>query len=146
MPSPGISKHTLVPASGNSSTSPVNAGLGVDHDRQRLVVDDDELGGVLALVALLGHDDGDRLADEADDVVGEERAGHRGREHEEVERHRRGEVEVGGGEHAHARPERPAASEVSMPTMRAWAIDRPHVGDVRRPLERAGRRCTCRRW
>ena len=49
---------------------------GVDHRRQRLVVDDDELGGVDALGAGLGEDDGDDVPDEADDVAGEERSSH----------------------------------------------------------------------
>ena len=39
--------------------------LGIDDGGQRVVVDEDELGRVLALVALLGDDGDDGLADEA---------------------------------------------------------------------------------
>jgi hypothetical protein len=49
---------------------------GVDDHRQLVVVDVDELGGVDALGPLLREDDGDDLADEADDVLGEHGPGH----------------------------------------------------------------------
>ena len=51
--------QTFVPTSGNSSTSPVERRFDADDRGQRLVVDDDEFGGVLTLVGPLGHDDGD---------------------------------------------------------------------------------------
>ena len=40
----------------------------------------------------------------------------------QVERDRRGQVEVGGGDHAEHAGASTAASEVSMPAMRAWAM------------------------
>ena len=45
-------------------------------DLEGLVVDLDQLGRVLALVAALGDDGGDGLADVADDLAGQQRAGH----------------------------------------------------------------------
>ena len=47
----------------------------VDDRRQRIAVEDDEVGGVLGEVAVGGDDRGDRLAVEADPVAGEERLG-----------------------------------------------------------------------
>ena len=64
---------TLVPRPREQMTSSVERLLGIDDGGQRVVVDDDELGGVLALVALLGDDGDDGLADEAHRVGGEER-------------------------------------------------------------------------
>ena len=65
----------------------------VDQCRQDVVVDDDCLGGVLALVGPLGDDHGDGLADVADLVDGEQTAGDR-----RVERRRhRLQPEVGSG-------------------------------------------------
>jgi hypothetical protein len=46
----------------------------VDNDRQRAVVDGDELGGVLGLRGGRGDHDGDDLADEPDDIGGERHA------------------------------------------------------------------------
>ena len=42
----------------------IERALGIDDHRQRIVVDPDEIGGVLGDVAILGDHDGDRLADE----------------------------------------------------------------------------------
>ena len=70
----------------------------VENDRERFVVDDHKGGGVLPLVSVAGHDDGDRLTDEAHDVGGEKRAGHGGRQHGHVEREQP-QIEVGGREH-----------------------------------------------
>ena len=50
-------------------------GFDVDDRGQRVVVDDDLLGGVLALLPLLGDDDGNGLADEADFADGQHAAG-----------------------------------------------------------------------
>ena len=77
--------------------------LGVDDRVEHVVVDDDGLGGVGRLAAGLGDDGGDRLADVAHPVAGQQRARHR-----RVERRRRRlEAEVGGREHAeHARHRR----------------------------------------
>ena len=49
--------------------------LGVDDRVEDVVVDDHGLGGVRGLRAGLGDDGGDRLADVADPVAGEDRAG-----------------------------------------------------------------------
>ena len=46
--------------------------LGVDDGDERLVVDLDELAGVLGEVAVLGDDERDGVADEAHVVAGEE--------------------------------------------------------------------------
>ena len=63
---------------GASSWSCGRAGLagvlGVDHDRQRVVVDDDAVGRVAGLRRRLGDDERDRLADHAHAAVGEDRA------------------------------------------------------------------------
>ena len=72
-------RDVLVPASANSSTSSAAAASQVDHGRQRVVVDLHQVGGVLALVGLLGEDGGDRLADEPHLVGGQERPDHRPR-------------------------------------------------------------------
>ena len=73
----------------------------VDERRQRLVVDLDDVGGILGQVAGLGHDERDWIADEADLALGERRAGrvrHLLADHREPHLlHAR--VEVRGGEH-----------------------------------------------
>ena len=56
-------------------------GLGVDHDGQRVVVDDDQLGGVDGLRASLGDNRGHDVADEAHHPVGKRRAVERGWQH-----------------------------------------------------------------
>ena len=73
-------------------------GLEVDDDRQRVVVDLDQVGGVLPLVGLLGEDGGHRLADEPHHVLRQERAHHLlvG----PAEQQRGLEVDVGAGEDA----------------------------------------------
>ena len=48
-------------------------GLGIDDGGQRFDVDRDQLGGIQGLVAALGHDHGDRLADMADLAHGQHR-------------------------------------------------------------------------
>ena len=48
-----LAKQTFVPTSGNSTVSSRSASFGIDDRGQRLVLDVDELGGVLALVALV---------------------------------------------------------------------------------------------
>ncbi len=69
---------TLVPASSNRSTSSASGVVEVDDRRERVVVDVDQLDRVLALVVVLGDDDGHWLADEADLVGREQRPGHLG--------------------------------------------------------------------
>ena len=54
-------------------------GLRVDHGRQRLVVDDHGVRGVLGLGDRLGHHGDDRFTDEADLAVGQRRPRHRPR-------------------------------------------------------------------
>ena len=64
---------------------------------QRVVVDLDQVGGVLALVGVLGEDGGDRLADEPHHVDGQEGPHHRRVGPAEQQRGR--QVDVGSGEH-----------------------------------------------
>ena len=74
----------------------------IDHDRQRVVVDHHELGRVGPGRAVVADDDGDDLADEADDVARDHRPAHllvqAGQRHGAVGR----QVDVGGGEDLHA--------------------------------------------
>ena len=74
----------------------LEGGLGADDRGQRVVVDDDELGRVDALLARLAQHDGHRLADEAHPVGGQRRT--RALRVELDERGRNRDVEVGRGE------------------------------------------------
>ena len=97
MPSAVESNTTLLPAAGYRWVELAAAGLDVEQHLEGLVVDLDQFGGVLALVVALGDDGGEGLADVADDVAGQQRAG-RGR----VEGRRHGlQAEVGGGVDGH---------------------------------------------
>ena len=69
-----------MPASGKISTSPATDCGDVGHDRQRVVVDEHQLGGVDRGRLCLGDDGDDRLADEPHTIGGEERPGHRRRQ------------------------------------------------------------------
>ena len=80
---------TLVPWSGCTSTAVGEGVVEGDDGLERVVVDDDGLGGVDGLGEGLGHDGHDRLADEAHHVGGEDRAGE-GRRH----RHHAGRRDV----------------------------------------------------
>ena len=73
----------------------------VDDRRERLVVDVDQLGRVLGDVAVLGDDQRDGIADEADLAVGERRARRLGarRADRRVPLLLDSGVQVGGGEH-----------------------------------------------
>ena len=64
--------------------------LGIDHRRQRVVVDGDGVDRVARHVAVAGHDDGDRIADEADHVGGDRAMLRRGKRR----RHRHGVEEL----------------------------------------------------
>ena len=94
---------TFVPASGKRSTSSFAASCGLDDCGQRVVVDEDELGGVRAGGAVVADDDRDDVADEADAVGGERRAPHARVEPGERRRPERAEVQVGGREHLDVR-------------------------------------------
>lgn len=80
--------------------------FGIDHGRERLIVDDDQLGGVDGRRPALGRHHGHHVTDEADPLPGQRRTGE-GRIH-----HHQpggdGNVEVGGDEHTghpgHRRP------------------------------------------
>ena len=77
----------------------------VDHvhdDGQRVVLDRDELGGVDARRPVGAHDDGDDVADEANDVLGDDRASHPLLEHRDRRRTRR-DVDVVAREDLHVR-------------------------------------------
>ena len=58
--------------------------LGVDHDGERVVVDDHCFGRINRLRASVRGDDRDDVADEAHDALGERRAIECGREHDEA--------------------------------------------------------------
>ena len=85
------SPATFVPAASNSRL--VVGGVEAEHGGQRVVVDLDQLDRVLALVGMLGDDDGDRLADEPDLVGGQQALGHLGVH--QAGRRRRDERQVG---------------------------------------------------
>src|SRR5215207_1065623 len=74
-------------------------GLGIDDGRQRVVVDDHQLGGVDGLRPRRGDHNRQHVADEADDVVGEGRACQGRRNHGEPLH--RFEAEVVGRVHRH---------------------------------------------
>jgi hypothetical protein len=78
---------------------------GVDRDdgrRQRVVVDRDELGGVDPRRPVGAHDDSDDVADEANDVLGDDRTPHPLLEHRDRRGARR-DVDVGTREDLHVR-------------------------------------------
>ena len=109
---------------------PVSASSRVDVDVERVVVDDHGLGGVGGLLAGLGDDGGDRLADVADAVAGEQRPGD-GR----VERRRdRLQAEVGRREDADHAGHRRRLGRVDRRD-RAVGDRRADVGDVGRAGE-----------
>lgn len=79
--------------------------LGIDHRRERLVVDHHQIGGITCLHRRLGDDSGDGLTDEAHLALGQRRTS-------EVVVHLdhpvvRANTEVGGGEHGHHTGHRP---------------------------------------
>lgn len=79
---------------------PVLPGLrGVDHGVERVVVDDDQLGGVGGRGPVDGDHGDHRLADVADDVTGEQGPGHLLVEEEGQLGGEVGQVQVGGGDH-----------------------------------------------
>ena len=65
---------------GEQQRAAFQGGVVADHHGQRVVVDADQFGGVLALVAVVGDDHRDRLADVPDPVHGEQRLGPRAAE------------------------------------------------------------------
>jgi hypothetical protein len=76
--------------------------LRVDDDRQRVVVDEDELRRVDAGRPVLADHDRDDLADEADDVRRHRRPAHLRLQTGKRRRAERRQVDVGGGEDLHA--------------------------------------------
>ena len=68
--------QTFVPCSGKRRISSGERPARVGGRRQRVVVDEDELGGVGACRAVLGDDHRDDLSGVADDLAGDERAAH----------------------------------------------------------------------
>jgi hypothetical protein len=73
-----------------------------DGEGQRVVLDRDELGGVGARSPVGAHDDRDDVADEANDVLGDDRTPHSLLEHRDRRRSRR-DVDVGAREDLHVR-------------------------------------------
>ena len=94
---------TFVPASGKSSTSSFAASSGLTTVGQRVVVDEDELRGVRAGCAVVADHDRDDVADEADDVLGDQRSPHRLVQPGERRRPERRKVEIGTRQDLHAR-------------------------------------------
>ena len=72
-----IDQITFDSASAKQLGVAVAGRLGIDDGGQRVVVDEDGLGRVGALLSALGDDGDDRLADEPHHVAGQQRAGHR---------------------------------------------------------------------
>ena len=64
-----VHRHVGARSRGTAASRRPGRLLGVHDHGQRLVVDEDGFGRVLALVALLGQDHRDRLAHEADHVA-----------------------------------------------------------------------------
>ncbi len=119
----------------------------VDHRRQRIEIEADQLGGVLGGVAALRQDHGDRLADVADLVVGEQRLlridelvldlrGPLARQRELRVRHRRQELgEVGAAEHIGDAGRRGSAGQIDRADARVG--DRAaHEGRVQHARQR----------
>ena len=105
----------------------------VDDGGQRVVLDLDEVRGVLTLVGQLGEYDGDRVADEPDDLGGQQRA-HHGRVVHRQHRGQRGQAQIGGRQHRNHPGGGPGsrAVEGQDPGVR----DRgPDEGQVQRALE-----------
>ncbi len=73
----GEAHHDVGAVLGEQDDFVRGGGFGVDHARQRLVVDDNEVGGVGAHRAVLGDDRHDGLADVAHRPDGDDRAAHR---------------------------------------------------------------------
>ncbi len=115
----------------------------VDHDREGVVVDHDELGGVGSRRGRVGGDDDDRLTDETDDALGEHRTLHVLIEHGHP---------GGKGRHSEIGVEKDAADTVS--GARLLHVDGgdagmrhrgPHEGQVDAHREDRGRLRTCPR-
>ena len=125
----GVATH-VGPDGGEQQDLVLQRGHRVDDHRQRVVVDDDEVGGVLTLVGPFRDHRGDRFADVADDLA-RERAG---REHRRVRRRLRREPELVGGEDADdaGLPERLRGVDAGDPRVRHR---RSHVGHVQGSVE-----------
>ena len=107
---------------------------GIDDDGQRVVVDDHELRRIRAGHAVLAQDDRDDVADEADDVLRDDRAPHTLLEHRNRRRPRRHAVQIGAGEDLHVR-QRLRRGGVEAVNARVRE-QRTHESDVQCPLER----------
>ena len=107
----------------------------VHHRRQRVIVDIDEIGGILALVAALGHDYRYRLADVPDHVRGDQRLAHLGVDHARHHRGQLGQVHVGAGERSdHAQLGHDGADvDGDDPRVRDRRPDEVHVAGARQP-------------
>jgi hypothetical protein len=97
----------------------------VDHRRQRVVIDLHQLGGVLALVRVLGEHGGHRLPDEPHLAGRQPRPGHGVRYGRE--QLGRGQIDLVGGHDVHDAGGVAGRARVH-PVIRAWAIgDRTNV-------------------
>ena len=107
--------------------------LGIEHRRQRLIVDDNGFGGVLGQIGIGGHDRGDRRAMELDLVDGEwpERRvprRHVGDEHGLRKRQHRS-LEVGGRHHPHHAGHRQRGRGIDVGDSR-MSVGAAHKGQV----------------
>ncbi len=131
---------TLLPAAGNRRHGLVpgaRGGLGhIDHRRQHVIVDVNQVSGVFALVAALGDDHGQRLADEPDHVRGEQRLAHVGVDHAGHRRcHHREVGQVSAGERGDdaGRLERGADVDRTDPRVRDRRPDEMHMAGAGKP-------------
>ena len=115
--------------------------LGIDHRRQRVVVDDHHLGRVDGLRPRLGDDRRDDVADEADGPDRQRRPRERRREHDEALDGWR--LEVAAGVHADDTRHRLGLARVDR--LDPGVSDRrTHEDEVRDAVRRRGRRSTWR--
>ena len=112
-------------------------GLGhIDHRRQHVIVDVNQVSGIFALVAALGDDHGQRLADEPDHVRGEQRLAHVGIDHAgHRRRHCREVGQVSAGERGDdtGRLERGADVDGTDPGVRDRRPDEMHMAGAGKP-------------
>ena len=130
-------RHVRPPVGVNELRPGLERRLGIDGRQQRLVLHADGHGAVRRRVGIGGDDDGDRLAREPDDAVGERRLAIRLHSDSGDDRRRQRAAQLGeiceaeDAEHAGLSARRPGVdADDPCVSMRA-----PHDGDVRRVLE-----------
>ena len=103
----------------------------VGHDRQRLVLDHHQLGGVVGALAGLAQHDGDDVADEPHLLRREERPEDLGRDLDE--RRRRVDVRSVSAAVNTCVPGSASAADLSIPRICAWACRSARTGRAARP-------------